>query len=224
MHPKLQQAIVAARDGKANKAQYLLTELIEDEPEQADAWFLLGNLAESDERSTAYLQQTLAIDPNHQLAKQRLVDSGAFPAPDSLIDDSFVAADDFDESVPSWLRDETESRPEALDDVTGLPDWLQDLDKGQDEDVVDVETVAEEGFVEPESQIETFLDVAPDTMSKPKRKVTAAVKETAVKKATPKRPVSKPKPKNDVALTRWLYILIFIAIVVIGFLVYLLIG
>lgn len=73
MNLKLQQAIVATRAGRANEAQMLLTQLLREEPDDANAWFLLSHLVDSGERQSLYLQKTLAIDPDHELAKQHLI-------------------------------------------------------------------------------------------------------------------------------------------------------
>lgn len=83
MELKLQQAIVAARAGRTDIAQSLLTQLIREKPDEANAWFLLGNIVEDPERQALYLHKTLELEPEHAIAKRRLVqiENEAIPAP-----------------------------------------------------------------------------------------------------------------------------------------------
>lgn len=72
MNPKLQQAMVAARSGQEKTAQFLLTQVLKDDPDEVQAWFLLSHLVDSDQRQRAYLQKTVSLDPSHEIAMQRL--------------------------------------------------------------------------------------------------------------------------------------------------------
>ncbi|MCP4425612.1 MAG: hypothetical protein GY803_14045 [Chloroflexi bacterium] len=72
MNEKLQQAMIAARNGQATEAQLLLTEVLKEDPGETQAWFLLSNLVESKQKKVAYLSKTLALDPQHDMAKQML--------------------------------------------------------------------------------------------------------------------------------------------------------
>ena len=83
MELKLQQAIVATRAGRTDVAQHLLSQLIHEKPDDANAWFLLGHLVDSPERQSNYLKKTVELDPDHTIAKQRLVqlENPPIPAP-----------------------------------------------------------------------------------------------------------------------------------------------
>ncbi len=81
MHPKLQQAIVATRSGRKKDAQHLLIDTLRDNHDNADAWYLLSQLVESENRQVSYLKKTIEIDPGHPKAKQRLMQLGAIPVP-----------------------------------------------------------------------------------------------------------------------------------------------
>jgi hypothetical protein len=72
MDSKLQQAIIATRAGYNETAQVLLTDALQENPEDASAWFLLAHLVESNERQARYLEYTLFLDPDHDLARQHL--------------------------------------------------------------------------------------------------------------------------------------------------------
>lgn len=72
MNPKLQQAMSAAREGRSKEAQVLLTQILSQDPEEAQAWFLLSHMVDSEQKQIAYLQKVLALDPQHEKAAQRL--------------------------------------------------------------------------------------------------------------------------------------------------------
>lgn len=82
MDLKLQQAIVATRAGRTDVAQSLLTQLINEKPDDANAWFLLGHIVDSRDRQLLYLQKALALDPTNPIARKQvaqLVGPGAPP-------------------------------------------------------------------------------------------------------------------------------------------------
>ena len=72
MDSKLQQAINATRAGYNDAAQILLTDALQENPQETDAWFLLAHLVESTERQARYLEYTLFLDPEYLLARQHL--------------------------------------------------------------------------------------------------------------------------------------------------------
>jgi hypothetical protein len=71
MSDKVQEEITATRAGEKRSAQLLLTEELQENPNNEHAWFLLGNLVDSPEKRMAYLGKTLAINPQHQKARQQ---------------------------------------------------------------------------------------------------------------------------------------------------------
>ena len=83
MELKLQQAIVATRAGQIEIAQSLLTQLIREEPEDANAWFLLSYLVDSPNRQILYPQKTLELDSENEIARHYLaqLQNALVPAP-----------------------------------------------------------------------------------------------------------------------------------------------
>ena len=72
MDPKLQQAIVETRAGNTETAQRLLAATLQDNPQEAEAWFLLAHLVETPERQARYLEYALTLQPDHPLASKHL--------------------------------------------------------------------------------------------------------------------------------------------------------
>jgi cobalamin biosynthesis Mg chelatase CobN len=72
MEIRLQQALVAAREGHFETAQLLLAEAIRQNPEDANVWFLLAHLVDSPERQALYLENALLLEPEHMMAKEHL--------------------------------------------------------------------------------------------------------------------------------------------------------
>ena len=72
MNEKLQQAISAARNGQATEAQLLLTQVLKENPDETQAWFLLSTLVDSEQKKVAYLGKVLALEPDHQMAQKML--------------------------------------------------------------------------------------------------------------------------------------------------------
>lgn len=72
MDSKLQQAIIATRAGYNDTAQLLLTDALQENPQQTEAWFLLAHLVEPPERQARYLEYALYLEPDHALAREHL--------------------------------------------------------------------------------------------------------------------------------------------------------
>lgn len=108
MDPKLQQAIAATRAGEIETAQHLLTATLQEDPQDAEAWFLLAHLVQSPDRQARYLEYALALQPDHPLAAKHLsrllqpdvpppvikasarpVSSGRHPTPAPEVDSEF---------------------------------------------------------------------------------------------------------------------------------------
>ena len=85
MELKLQQAIVDTRAGRTDIAQSLLTQLICENPDDANAWFLLGHIVDTPERQALYLQKTIELEPEHAIAKQRVMQLENRPIPAPVI-------------------------------------------------------------------------------------------------------------------------------------------
>ena len=73
MSDKLQQAIQATRAGDKKNAQFLLTQAIQEDPDNPQSWYLLSLLVDDKEKKQSYLTKVLDLDPDHAKAHQQLV-------------------------------------------------------------------------------------------------------------------------------------------------------
>jgi hypothetical protein len=80
---RLHQAIAAARAGKYPEAKVLLNRLLEDDPNNANALFLLSALSETKEQQIERLNRVLEIQPDHSGARSRLEGMGEIPKIDA---------------------------------------------------------------------------------------------------------------------------------------------
>ena len=134
MSEQLLDAISAIRNGNSREAQQLLTDLLQEDPSNEQAWFLLSNIVESDDLRTAYLSKTLALNPHHEKARQQLarlkVTAVATPEPEILPDDLFTD-DDVHDAMLAALTDDSEPfvDEEPADDMEALPDWMNEIDE-----------------------------------------------------------------------------------------------
>lgn len=122
MTATLQDAIAAVRAGETERAQLLAAEVIENNPDDAHAWYLLSQLVESDGRRAAYLSRVLTLDPSHERARAEFdalpAEASAVlpvPAPVAI---TVAAAEEPVELVVG----EVEAMPE--DEPEHVPDWL----------------------------------------------------------------------------------------------------
>lgn len=123
MTATLQEAIAAARDGDTERAQLLAAEVVQDNPDDANAWYLLSQLVDSDARRAAYLSKTLTLDPSHARARAEFdalpTEASAVLAVPAAV---AVAALEPDIAVVAV-------EPELLpaDEPADVPEWLQPL-------------------------------------------------------------------------------------------------
>lgn len=205
MELKLQQAIVATRAGRTDVAQHLLTQLLRDNPDDANAWFLMGHIVSAPDRQARYLQKAVELDPDHAIARQHLMRLGDPPVPAPVI--PIQAAQ---ESGIKLNGDDSPQRPAgattaavAVTAANELPEWLQDLEN---------------------KQLQTN-----DTHEKDWPSTAAPVRETRKASAqTTSAPVPQsqpdPKPKSssqpgEVWLVRILVIMVVVAAIILGILV-----
>lgn len=146
MSQQFQEAVAAARAGEKETAQHLLIDILEENPAETQAWFLLSHLVDGQEKQVAYLKKVVALDPTHTKARQRL--SQLQPKPVS-VEKLPVSAEPFDfeaqaagDTLPEWMADEETLAPAvaappvvpAVETPTDIPDWLQtSLDDEADE-------------------------------------------------------------------------------------------
>ncbi len=69
----LEQGIAAAKAGQKQQARTLLQQVVENDPNNETAWLWLGTAMETDAERIKCLKQVLAINPNNQSARKRLV-------------------------------------------------------------------------------------------------------------------------------------------------------
>ena len=132
MTATLQEAITAVRDDDTERAQLLAAEVIQDNPDDAHAWYLLSQLVDSDARRAAYLRKTLALDPAHERARAEFA---ALPAEASAVLGApvVVAAPEVDVAVAvaaeALATEAGVMDPEAWPaaEPAGVPDWLHPL-------------------------------------------------------------------------------------------------
>lgn len=200
MEMKLQQAIVATKAGRTDVAQLYLTQLLRDNPDDANAWFLLGNLVDTPERRTVYLNKSVELDPDHALAKQNLMQMKNAAVPAAVVIEQSAHAKVSDDA-PSDLQ---AANPTAVDEA---PEEKQDVESNQ----MDVISSSEDEWQE--------------LASAPKRETQYSSSQTVP--ATIPQKTANPKPSGsgtsgDEWLVRILVIMVIVAAVVLGILVLLL--
>lgn len=124
MTTTLHEAIAAVRSGDPQRAQLLTAEIIEAKPDDANAWYLLSQLVDSEARRAAYLSKALALDPRHERARAEF---GALPL--ELTESLSVAELPIPAAeapiVPQPVQEMV--TPVDLTPAAELPEWLQPL-------------------------------------------------------------------------------------------------
>ena len=133
MTATLQEAIAAGREGDTERALLLAAEVAEADPQDANAWYLLSQLVDSDARRAAYLSKALAIDPTHARAREEftalppalaesLGASGVMAVPQTTL----PAVESVLEPPPAEAPGDISVAPVAAD-VSAVPEWLRPL-------------------------------------------------------------------------------------------------
>ena len=221
MSDKLQQAIQATRAGDKKNAQFLLTQAIQEDPDNPQPWYLLSLLVDDKGKKQCYLTKVLDLDPDHAKAHQQLVTltETAVLAPELVAEEetqpetapvilssgsSDLEAQDAGDTLPDWMADDL---PDMLDDTQEpaaetavveepVPDWLEDSiaeDWDKEETAVD-ETVSEKAKEDQLSQ---------ETAAEKKKDVTVKEKKPA-----------KPQKSSEANLNYLLIGLVVIAVIV----------
>jgi hypothetical protein len=110
----MKEAIAAARAGDSERAQLLVAEIIQSDPNDPQAWYLMSQLVDSDARRATYLNKTLQLDPSHERAR---VEFSALP---TEVIDQFSSSELSVIEEPSAIPAEGVSQPEP-------PEWLRPL-------------------------------------------------------------------------------------------------
>lgn len=245
MNEKLQQAILAARNGQVTDAQLLLTEVLKESPDETQAWFLLSTLVDSEQKKIAYLGKVLALEPDHEMAQKMLA---RLQAPDLVEAESeevteAVLAEEADEveaaedlPVPAPVTRSSENTDFlAQEKGDTLPDWLieeEGLEISEELEPVPVDEADVVSATETDAGLPDWLqeEVAEDwSEPAPPEEETAVATPPATKKA-PIEPAPRPKPvaavKDDQQkqrrfLTGILYALMVVTAVIFVIMVYL---
>jgi hypothetical protein len=217
MEQQMKEAINAARQGEKENAQRLLVDLLQQDAEQEQAWFLLSHLVDAPQQREAYLGKVLALNPAHAQARQRLLylrQSDTAVAPPVAAEDMDVVEQAAGDTAPSWMGEDlpvaaaTETREETAvaPEAEPVPDWLQEpLAEGWDEEEAEKEETPAPPTTLPAKTTEKALTPSKVTVKKP-----------APTKAEPA--TAAPSPFWNVLL----YVLILMAVIVAGMMIYLL--
>lgn len=244
MNEKLQQAISAARSGQETEAQLLLTQVLKENPDETQAWFLLSTLVDSESKKIAYLGKVLTLEPDHQMAKKMLarLQIGAEAEAETGIEreteiEEMVTGIDAEE-------DETPSEPvvvsynsaDFLAQQKGdtLPEWLieeEGLEITEEAITAQVESVPEATSDEAAEIPDWLKDEVPESWSEETPVAETALVVADRPDAKPESvPAAKPKSKSVVSadkvkqqafLTGILYALIVITAIIFVIMIYL---
>lgn len=229
MNEQFQQAVVASRAGQIKEAQFLLTQSLQKDSSNANAWLLLSQLVDSKEKQQAYLAKAVAIEPDHELANEyraALVKDVEIVAPpvvkeldemtdleavfDADVDDPLSDLDD--SSMDDWLTaavvadsNDDEDASGSLDAVDSI-DFAELLDESDEEEAVlmAVETVDDKSIASEEKQ---------DVVAEKKEEKTAVISPKVAK-----------RQKTAAQLNYAIYVLMAIAIFIVLYMAYLLLG
>lgn len=188
MSEKVREAIAATRAGQKREAQLLLAEALQENPNDGNAWFLLGNLVDSPEKRLAYFGKALAINPDNVKAKRQLVQA-----------QRQITAMSEAQAEPVVVMVEEEKVTAVADDLSELPDWFADQ---VDDDLT--EEAVEDGPLEKTDVI------GEEETAEPKQEMVAA--KTAV--STPAKPTTT-KTNREQQLRSYNQILAFLVILII---------
>lgn len=127
MNPLLQEARAAAEAGDKAEAHRQIARVLQANPRDAEAWFLLSSLVDSPQQQATFLQKTLALSPDHAEAQQQLARLTAPPpSPEPPTPEPTPAATPDDVGEP-WVSEEPTTPPAGdLDWLTAEPtgaDW-----------------------------------------------------------------------------------------------------
>jgi len=220
----LQEAISAARAGDTERAQLLAADVIQRDPDDAQAWYLLSQLVESDARRAAYLRKTLALDPGHARAQAELDEL----SPDlfdtqPIVVGAAVGAAVAEEPVPPVER-VAEEPTEVVEAVAPAAEPV--APEGEPvEATVWEESPAPEAPVEVAYATAAESSVAVETAPAPSELPTEPAVAPPVAPAPVAPPTSaqpaRPKRGNQ-GLALLLGVLVFLTLIVLAFLIYLL--
>lgn len=177
MSQKLKQAIAATRAGQSKEAQILLAQVLQENPSNTQAWYLLSLLVDSPSKKQAYLNKVVALDPTHEKAQQALVQLHVLPEVaevGEVVEETAVSTPP--PAIPA-IDDETDFTAEAVEEP--IPDWLADVQP-----------------VVTETEADVFTEVEPSSPEEIPDWLTGATENGWVESEQPTL-VSEQKPENS---------------------------
>lgn len=207
MDERLQQAIAAIKAHDNTKAQQLLAQFLKSNPNHPQGWFLLSQVVADRKQQIAFLNKTLAIDPENRQARQKLMQLGE-PLPAPTVTESKEASGlKISEDVRPVSQGYTDFTEQA--EATTIPPWLAGQQTYQPDEPEEVrsEMIMTE-LDEPDTPIPQAEDI-PDWLkeSPPEEWVEPATpaekveekpsKPAAATKPATAKPVAKPSKVTD---------------------------
>ncbi len=210
MTASLQDAIAAVRAGETERAQLLAAEVIRDNPDDANAWYLLSQLVDSDARRAVYLHKALALEPEHSRARAEF---DALPATAVA---SLWGADVPQPVATEAVATEVVATEVMATEVVALPVEVFE------------ESAAAEAEARPEAPPEWLRPLSPEPVPTTATAATPTPVVEAPPASAPARPRQTPPPppprrQNNGALTALLVILLLLTLAVLAVLAYLLV-
>ena len=207
MSNSLHEAINAVRAGDTERAQLITADIIRENPDDPNGWYLLSQLVESDARRAAYLRKTLALDPSHSRAR---IEFDALPP---AVAGELMAASPVEVADLAEVERETAGALAATAVAAGAAQDYEAL--ASPEDVL---------LEHPEDLPEWLQPLAPEPVAATEPPPAVAVPaQPRPKPATPPKKVAPAKKKGgNQALSILFGLLALLTIVVLAFLIYLL--
>jgi len=214
MSTTLHEAIAAVRAGEMARAQLLAADIVRENPDDPNGWYLLSQIVDSDARRAAYLGKTLALDPHHARARIEFdslppaLVADLMPAGPATVAETVAEAETalppVDAAAPEWVAAERETAVapatepaemalEVADEAApaDVPDWLQPLDP---------------------------KPAPPSSHLTPAQPAAAQPRPAAARKSAPAK-----KNTGNQALSILLGLLLLLTVLVVAFLIYLLV-
>lgn len=232
MTTTLQDAIAAVRAGDMERAQLLAADIVHNNPNDPNAWYLMSQLVDSDARRAAYLSKTLSLDPAHPRA------TAEFAAlPPGLVGDSLTRPvagtapmageiEVTEEMIhAAATRVEAAAREQQAAELAAVE--VAPLAAEGIEEVVVEEAVVEEAVAAPDAAPQWLQPLGPQPVAaqKPAAQMPAVTQPTTAQRPAPAarpKPVAPAKKSNNQGLSMLLGVLGLLTILVLAVLIYLL--
>ncbi len=236
MTSTLHDAIAAVRAGELERAQLIAAEIVQKYPDDANAWYLMSQLVDSDARRAAYLNKTLSLNPAHPRAAAELaaLPSGVIgalsEAPAAVTEAAVEEVELAPQPAPAWetaVSPAAPTRPEPVaayapppartadeeafveEVASSAPEWLWPLSPQQ-------VAVERQTMQQPEGEASRPMT--------PRPAIPPTAQPAAAKPAAPRPRKAPPAKKNsNTGLTLLLGVLGLLTVLVLAVLLYLLV-